>query len=419
MMKAINDKLMILGSICVLVLSGCGNGTVSAKDDTTDSEANAPIMHIELPSFDGDDYGSDEDTEDVVDDMNTSDTDNTEDNTDEDVHQMYGYQYSYYYNYVLSKSSETESNAIFSPEMLHSAFALYDYFLGMDDRFKIYNSLTGGRDYLGFANADGFDIHNTIWINDDKGIKLSDSMFYDSYIRHFDSSSVAKMCADYLKDINIDSKELFLSDDDDLKSFSCASFSNDWFGGLKKKGFSSSFTNGDGSEKQNVKMMSSISIDGNDYSEYYMGTNASACKMKYANGFEFVAILPNRDVDLSDVNILDFVNDYATVVKINKPVYFQMPLFSVNTVYTVNVNDLGLGNVQLSKDICENSNAIGTVQIDSFAVGGMSSDESVDKDSIASGNYYDMICDRPFIFYVQDTVNSDILYMGVITKIEG
>ena len=138
----------------------------------------------------------------------------------------------------------------------------------------------------------------------------------------------------------------------------------------------------------------------------------------FHNG-ELVVILPDKGASLSDVNVLDFMNEFDSVVPMDSHVYFQMPIFDVHDHYSLSISDFGLGDIKLDRNITASSNTIGTVQINDFAVKNVSESSRINESDIDPESVYYMVCNCPFIYYVKDTVNWDIVYIGVVNTIQG
>lgn len=391
--------------IASMMLSGCGssgdNSDITPDIATSDKSAGDGIEEI------------------VIDDSQESgmdDTTSTIEIAEIDLG-SYGYQYKYYYDYMLNKYDG--KNAVFSPEALHAAFGFYGFFVSESDKLTIYQNVLLDRDYFLYDLPDGCNLVNSIWKSSSDSIHIDDSVFYDDYMHVFDSADLSKICNDFISGASsgrVKQIDPFLSSSDTLKMFSYVNFDSNWVGGERARGYNERFTLYDGTTVDNVKTISSVSLDGNDYCSYYRSDNAMACKMRYANGYELVVILPDNDVSVKDLEIIDFMNNYGNVVKLDSDVYFQMPVFDVKGYFDVLATDLGLGDITISEKYGKSDNVISAAQYADFEIGYVDKDKQMTESDVTSLYSSRMICDRPFAFYVMDIANKDILYIGVVNE---
>lgn len=400
---------IILFSFMICLVSSCGaqsNSDFAISGSESLDVATSDHSYETSPEIDI--------TESSDSDIDMDDTTSAEDQGS-DVMQ-YDYKYKYYYDYIVSHADN--GNMVFCPEAFHSSLSLYCFFFDEQSKYNVYNSIIGARDYLSFKSTDGFSINNSIWINDSKYADFVDNAFYSKYVNHFDGSNVLDVCKEYIMRIT-DSKtvlhESFISESDAIKPFSFVDFDLKWRNGDRMKGYSFDFEDSEGNIN-NCEWMSSLANGYSDDSVYYKGENARACKMYYDNGFELFIILPDRNTSLADINILDFMNMHESVSRIKDPVYFQMPVFGVESYIDMNASELGLTDIKYADD-CDLDEDVSITQANVFKIGNVS-DVVVDKSNFNSEDTQYMMCDHPFAFYVKDTINEDIVYIGVVNMIK-
>lgn len=331
--------------------------------------------------------------------------------------------YSKYYEYMLNNPEE---NLIFSPESFNSALAMYSQLLVPGNRAE-FDALFGNKNYLNYESIDGLKFVNRLWINSDKNINLqSDALRHNPFvypISMHDSGKATQEKNQFVAD-NTDnfimSTPSVLSDEILFDAMSIVYFKDKWLGGDKMlDDDTTAFTNKDGSVSD-VHMF-------NDNGSYILkSSDAVGYELKYKNGMTCTVILPNEGVSLDNVNIDAFIRNEVEYE--SATVYAKFPEFEAQCMYNMNLTDFGFsGNPMINPEIIEESSdmpsiiQVAKIKFDHEGTEAAAVTEVMVTTAAVMEDpqpVYEFVVDRPFAYYITDTTNDDIAFMGVVQHLE-
>ena len=328
-----------------------------------------------------------------------------------------------YFSYMLSQIKENE-NAVFSPESFEIAAQMYS--LTLDETgAEEFRKFLGSADRLNYVETDALKMVNRVWVNENMNFTVPDDNPLAPLIWRMDISDetaatkekndfVAKQTDDFITETPSVLGPTTVAD-----FMNVLYFKDTWYGGDKwLEVEEKTFTNADGSTAQ-VHML-------RDYgSRYYFTDNAISHSIKYNSGATFTVILPDEGVDLADVDLNAFISGEAEfrTAEIN----FFMPEFETDSRYDIRLSDLLLpDNSQPDAEINSDLGNIETkvaqaakIRVDHEGTEAAAVTELVmDTTALPPEEEIDFICDRPFIYYIRDVANDDIMFIGVVNIIK-
>lgn len=388
------------------LLTACGDDAIPViyTESSSDSSSEVVIESNDTASLDSSDFSSDEIL--IEDDL---------------LDETTGY-YAKYYNYMLSCDGD---NLIFSPESLNSALALYSELLTDEDK-TLFNSFLRSKNYLSYKSVDGMKIVNRLWTNSDRNINLDADVFHEDFAHVMSMQDSAKATQEkdqFVADMTdnfIMKTPTTLSDDTLFDAMNVIYFKDKWLGGDKLlDDYTTEFTNLDGS-KVDVCMFN------DEGSHITKSDNAVSYTMDYENGMTFTIVLPNEGVDLKDVNLDSFISNDNEYVATD--VYAKIPEFDAESLYSMHMIDFGLPSCpNLSPDITIEEvyepeiSQVAKIKFDHMGTEAAAVTEvMVGATAMAEPTpTYDFIVNRPFAYFITDTVNDDIAFVGVVRNLEG
>ena len=325
--------------------------------------------------------------------------------------------YEKYYKYMLGQEGD---NIMFSPESLNTAFAIYSELLD-DEDWQLFDDFLGGRNYLGYESNDTFKTINRLWVNKDCDFHVPDGPLSDIvYLQDMtDSEKATKIKNDYVAGQTnnfITETPTIFTMDTICDSMNVVYFKDKWLDGDKiLDDETTPFENIDGS-LTDVKMF-------NDEGHYVFKTdNAAAYSMPYEDGFTLTVILPESGYTVDDIDIDRFIkNDFDETLETT--VYFKMPEFETKSVFKCDFSDFDLPlNPKLSDGITsERVDAPEITQVDRIKVDHKGTEAAAVTEVIMKNSampmqeepYYFTV-NRPFAYFIHDTLNDDIAFVGVV-----
>lgn len=321
-----------------------------------------------------------------------------------------------YQDFILEQAGS--GNAVFSGESFLTSLDMWCEMIEGEQKDILTEYVT--RDYLGFDDTDGLTFLNRIWIDD--SLSPSSSRLSEFYsVIDMSSPSATSQKNQWVSkssDGFITYTPSVLSEDSIMDMMSVLSFSSGWSGGTKPYDTRTRiFYNADGTESKTV-MIHDESLT------YWQLDDAKAYCMYFEDGSYVMIILPDKGADFSKIDLAGLMSGKIPSKKAH--VNFYMPSFTLESTYQFSPNDFGLpeGTVkdgiisglpddyspvfsQIAKVSLTNAGA-GNAQAGT-AVSFAAADESLDT--------VDIVCNRPFMFYVGDAENEDIALFGVVNEL--
>lgn len=411
-MKKRNLYLACFSLAVMATISGCGNtaSTIDSKPDTA--------VETTEKETDSDKDAKDKDDTEITtrpEKQQGHDGGEHKHNLDKDDSVERTSRYGSYYDFMLNEAKD--GNAVFSSESLDSAFYVYSGLLD-DDSKAVIREYLGNVNYLEYENTDVFKSVNRVWGNTMYDIHLEDTEVADfAYLMDMSDSKKATDIKDAYVDEQtnhfIDSTKSILDKDVIFDVMNVTYFKDVWKGGKRiLTDDLYDFHNADGTTVQ-VPMMKGF--DG----KLYATDNAHAFSTAYENGFIFVAVLPEKGVSLSDVDIDAFIS--GTANEVDADCNFYMPEFETKSDFECSFSDFGVdaGNIDPSVYTGDVRNVI--FQTAKIKVDCEGTEAAAVTEILVKANgieemrpTYDMVCNRPFVYYIYDTVNNDVAFMGVV-----
>lgn len=310
-------------------------------------------------------------------------------------------------------------NAVISPESLNTAIYMYSKLVTDNDALQKFTS----HDYLNYKTTDYFKSINRIWINSNYGVNLHNTGLeeFSCNLDMSNSNKATKEKNNYVKKQTNNFIEKTSSVLDNSVIFDIMNiiyFKDNWDGGSKHLTTDAyEFTNKNGS------MIKVPMITGFTGTTYQLD-NAVEYSTYYANGFLFNVVLPIYGKSVEDIDLdkaVTAIQNKESTTSLYGDLY--LPEFEITTDVKIEFEDLGLTMPQINDEICK-LNAIPTIyqiakiKVDKNGTEAAAVTESVDKAGIMEDdNGYDIVCDRPFAYYIYDTINNDIAFVGIVNNL--
>lgn len=328
--------------------------------------------------------------------------------------------YNDFYQFLLTKSNG--KNAVLSPESLNTAIYTYSHLTTAEDRDSLQKYVKNN--YLSYNNTNEFKSVNRIWVNKMYNANL-DGTGVEDFVYELDMSDSDKATKEkdqYVKEQTdgfLDKTSTILDKDVVFDVMNVTYFKDAWKGGSKtitKDTYE--FKNNSGAV---VKVNMLTGFDGTAYQL----DNGVQFSTDYANGFSFNVILPEENKSLTEVDI----DNAVEVMKNNKSTIdyhsFSMPKFEALSDVEVNFTDLGLNTPKIDKNIVDIETApkiyqIAKINVDENGTEAAAVTEVIDKVNgiLEEPKGIDIVCNRPFAYYIYDTVNDDIAFIGVVNDLD-
>ncbi len=341
--------------------------------------------------------------------------------------------YTEFYRYMLSKRTG-DANPIFSPESLKIAFDIYAQLL--DDDYKpLFDAFLDNKDYLSFVSYDGFNIINRLWVNNDISFNLNDGPLIDNDLVYKmdmrDGEKATKEKNDYVAEQTngfITSTPTEFNYATLFDTMNIVYFKSDWKDGDKKLDDEPTSFHNDNGEVIDTVMF-------RDYGGHYDKTDeATAFSMSYSNGMTFTAVLPNEGYSLDMIDLDPFIKNEAE--RVSAEVTAKFPSFETQSQYDANFSEFNLPEDPyerkdiLDRDLLTSGNP--DLEIESPVITQVAKikfdhtgTEAAAVTEVArtveavmlSQDYYDFICDRPFAYFITDTYNGDVAFIGAVLNL--
>ncbi len=332
--------------------------------------------------------------------------------TNEVIRLNEGFSYNTYLNYLLNNTDESE-NAIISPESINTILYMYSRCINNP---KEYNDFLQNKDYLNYKDCEGYKSISRLWVNDNMPFygENDEELYKIIYLINTRKEGATQEKNDYVSEQTegyIKNTATKLNPDTIFETMNIIYFKNEWEN--SKKSHSVSFTNDSDTISE---------VDG--FLETSKGTilkdsNATAYTMKYANGFTFTAIRPDDGYGTKDVNIDNFIKGNIKKEEYDE-IAFLMPEFEAASYKIATPKDFGLVSTGFKKDIwCDGTIPFIIPQTVKLTVDKNGSGEEIPaNESVDEANRFSLVMDKPFLYYVTDTLNEDIVFIGTVNYLE-
>lgn len=431
-MKTRKISTILAAAICLLSLAGCKENepapaTTASATQTSSTKAVVTEDTKEFVTTTQTEAPTSEVTYDSSGVWNTSsietDAPATEDIKNEPSEVSIEEGYDKYYRFMVEHSSSDE-NAVFSPESINAAFDIYSELLNSKDKAVI-DAFIGGRAYFDYQSNDVFKIVNRLWYNQNEPLNIdANSYLYTSGIAYgMDMSDSAKATDEKNRYVSentngfIDSTPTIFNELTLFDAMNIVYFKDTWFGGNKSLDtYETDFHNSDGTVTP-VYMMRDSS------SGVYETDKAYSYTLDYENGFTMTVLLPKDGVYVSDISIDDFINGNTEWVA--GECRFSMPEFETKCTYQVGMTDFGLNNYIIREDIYDEAtdpaeiSQVAKIRVDHEGTEAAAVSEIIvnKATAIAPSEPFIFMCDKPFAYYITDTLNDDIAFIGIVNKL--
>ena len=329
-----------------------------------------------------------------------------------------------YLNNLNDLSKNLTENTIYSPVSLDAALQLQSYIV--EDNSIIKNYL-GDIDYLNYIyNKDASSV-STLWLDSNKEYNISNiPLSVDIQYLDMTSKDATKTKNNYVSEHTngfIDSTPTEFTKDTIVDIMNILYFKSNWIEKLYEDSNYQVFHDINNNEINIPYMLS----EKGDY--IYIGDISKAYKLKYTNGYEFYAVLPNDNLDT--VNNADLAKDIESYISDNfQPtsgdITFKMPEIDIyNEIDLGKTNYASLLSSPISKDFYNDEvdgisiNQVVKLKLDKYGTEAAAVTEVISFSTATipeEKEQYELIFDRPFIFFIYDTQNNDILFIGTKTK---
>ena len=330
------------------------------------------------------------------------------------VHTGYRFQ-----DFVLRRAGT--SNAVISGESLLSAMAMWREMVDAKDGNVIKKYIS--RDYLNFDSTDSLKLINRIWADESLRVTASDSrlngLFESVNMSDPSATSAKNSWVSTATDGFITYTPSSFSENTFMDLMSVAYANDTWVNGTKPYDTKTRiFFNADGTETKTVMFR-------DEGLTYWELSNAVAYCMYLQNGNYVMFILPDRGVELKDVDVISLMT--GKIPSKRAHVRFHAPEFTVESSYMLKMSNFSLPVGSLVANLIAGLPSsyepvfgqLAKVAITRFGAGTAKSDEEL----VLPTSYSDdldvisIICDRPFMYYIGDAENEDIAFFGVINQI--
>ena len=332
------------------------------------------------------------------------------------------FSYNHYYDFMLSNSTE---NGIFSPESMNSAFCLYSELLEDNDKQTIQDYI-GNRSYLTYQSSDSFKTLNRLWVNENKEFDANiNPIIKDNNIQYKlntnDSAAATKEKNDYVaKNTNnfITSTPTIFDSETVFDAMNVVYFKDSWKNGDKEMTTDNVTFHNDNQTTTDIPMM--LDYDGSvRYTK-----NAHSYTMSYEDGFKFTVILPDDGYELKDIDLDAFINGDTEYLDCTSSL--KIPEFETTSTYLATPDNFGLQDGQIKEEIYKYDvdkaqiSQVAKIKFDRKGTEAAAVSEICVTEALEAEppEPYHMVCDKPFAYYITDTLNDDIAFIGFVKNIE-
>lgn len=334
---------------------------------------------------------------------NDSETTNNEDN-------IKNTSYSKYLNFVVDNSYY--ENTVFSPESFNSALYMYSDLI--ENPTEV-NKFLNNKNYLNYKNTDVFNLVNRIWVNDKIDFNYDSELIYKMDMS--DEAKATKEKDDFIRDNTngfIDSTPIKFNNETLFDIMNVAYLKDTWaLGELEQEDTTTQFQCLDGTSSDVYMLVDSNGALYESYDSYIY-------KMRYSDGFEFVVVLPETENNkLNNIDIDSIINNDITRLDV-KPI-FKMPEFEITSNHDLDLTYWGLDNYPIKKEIFDGTynvtiNQVAKIKVDKEGTeAAATTTMTYTAEAIQEPKTFELVCDRPFIYYIYDTENNDLAFIGAVT----
>ena len=304
------------------------------------------------------------------------------------------------------KKIKPEGNAIYSPTSTRTALQMTSYITTNDKVISDINVIIGNTDFMSYKSTKATKFVNRVWVNKKVDIKIPSEL--NDYIYKMDMSDSAKATKekdDFVKDNTngfLDGTPSILGEETKYDVMNITYFKDIWAkeGGYRLESFNPLlFNNPDGTKKEVDTFYASVD-------DAFENDTCFLVSLDYKNGNIFNLIYPKdniNDVNLANLKKMNidwaelYIPEFETRNEFDLTSYFPVDMDSALTQITrIKVDHEGTEAVAVT----ENNNGTG------FEI----SEEEV--------KILTLRFDVPFYYYIEDTRNNDIIFVGRVVSFE-
>ena len=299
----------------------------------------------------------------------------------------------------------SHGNAIYSPTSSRASLQMYAGVTQNEDAKKSILKSLGDKDYLKFKNNDGQRFVNRIWLNESavNNVEIpSDLAEYVYELDMSDSARATKMKNDYVaqqtNNFILNTPTIFTSDTIyDLMNVTY--FKDDWAveEGYRLNSEKLEFKN-DGKDDNITEVDNFIA---HSY-DVYENNTCYAVVLEYKNGNYFWLVYPKTNVSEVSLKHLKQIDNTEAICYIPE---FEFSCDYDLTNLILNTTEVGVQMTQVAR-----------IKVNRYGTEAAAVTE-ITKDAMAAPpddqpEIIELKFDKPFLYYIQDTTNNDIIFIG-------
>ena len=416
---------LILSALLMFSLTSCGKSAA----DTEGIEARPGIVaqtqvlsEEDLAALTGEEIEPDEDADNDITEGETPDLNATADpsasaSPKTPAANKTGTSYRYQ-SFVLERAGT--SNAVFSGEALLTSLDMWSELVGEPQNANLEKYIA--KDYLSYTDSDSLKLVKRLWTNNGITVK-SEKLSPLAFALDMSNPSATGTKNTWVGGNTgglVQTTPLSYTKDTALDMMTVPFFRDSWKNGAKPYDTKSrQFKNADGSQTDTVMLR-------DEGLTYWSLGNATAYCMYFENGSYMMVVLPGDGVNLSDVDVSGLMS--GTIESSEAHVKFYMPEFNSESQYILSLKDLGLSDTPVNEERVSGIPVGFSPQFAQTAKlkinrGGandamLENEIGINEDYQDDMNVVNVICDRPFMYYIGDAANTDILFFGVVNQID-
>ena len=321
------------------------------------------------------------------------------------------YQQYRYQKFVLDRAGA--ENAVFSSESFLTSLDIWREMVKDPAKSSLKQYIS--RDYISFISTPSLHILNRVWIDDslsvpDGSLERISGLFFPL---DMDAPSAPSVKNAWLSENTNGYLSYFPSSSSVMDITSERTFSDAWETAKTYDTKSRIFYNKDGTESRTVMFCDTGS-------SYWDLGCADAYAMYFANGFYLMVILPHDGADPADIPVARLMAGQAAPKK--SDVRLFLPAFSVESSYQLTCSDFSLPVGSVSETVIQGFPASYEPvfsQTSRFSVSCSGAGETAVQPASVSDDFdgHVILCDRPFLYYLGDPVNEDVVFFGVVNRL--
>lgn len=297
-----------------------------------------------------------------------------------------------------------DGNAIYSPTSSRAALQMYSYMTDDENTKQTLNETLGDKNYLRFENNDAEKFVNRVWVNNQVDVKVADEL--KDYIYEIDMSNSEKATReknDYVAEQTnnfITSTPTIFTSDTLYDLMNVTYFKDIWAveGGYNICSEKLTFNNDNGTTTEVDNFNAFVE-------EVYENSTCYVVKLAYKNGNMFNLIYPKDSIETVSLENLEIME--------NTEADLYIPEFEAE-------NTLDLKDSILKSD---NAN-VGMIQVAKIKVDHEGTEAAAVTELYETTAMYDpntpeiitLKFDKPFYYYIEDTTNNDIIFIGRVSN---